>query len=559
MSEIEDITLPPGAAEYKSGLRKWLPMIVLSFALMIIVIDTTVLNVSLKVISQDLHTNLQGLQWVITAYALTLAALTITGGRLGDLFGRKRMFMLGAVIFAIGSLITSLSHSVGLMIGGEAVVEGVGAALMMPATASLLVANYKGRDRAVAFGIWGGIAAASSAIGPLVGGFLTTHYSWRWAFRINVFVALILLLGSLIIAESRDRAERRELDFLGVFLSATGLLLFVYGIIESSTYGWWRAKLAFEAFSIQVPGSLSPTPFALVAGALLLLAFAGWQRNIEKRGRTPLVSLSLFRNRQFAVGASVIAMLSLGMTGLIFAIPVFLQSVHNLDALHTGLALLPMSATMLVVAPGSAFLSKYITPKRLIQTGLFLAVVASIILHFAITPHATPATFIPGMIVFGMGMGLVMAQASNMTLSAVSVEKAGEASGVNNTLRQVGASFGSAIIGSVLLATLASSLVKGINQSPVIPTESKQQVASVLGSEAASIELGGVNQQETSQLPSETQNELTKIVHQGSADASATAILYTGMFTALGLGISVFLPNRKDLEKNESGQPAVGH
>src|SRR5579885_2171189 len=199
---VSNNVLPPGAAEYNSGLRKWLPMIVLSLALMIIVIDTTILNVSLRNIVNDLHTNLQGLQWVISAYALTLAALTITGGRLGDLFGRKKMFMLGAIIFAVGSFITSISHNVGMMISGESVIEGVGAALMMPATASLLVANYRGRDRAIAFGIWGGIAAASSALGPLVGGFLTTHFSWRWAFRINVFVAIILLLGSVIIAES---------------------------------------------------------------------------------------------------------------------------------------------------------------------------------------------------------------------------------------------------------------------------------------------------------------------------------------------------------------------
>jgi EmrB/QacA subfamily drug resistance transporter len=544
--------LPANAAEYKQGLRKWLPMVVLSLALMIIVIDTTVLNVSLKVIANDLHTNLQGLQWVITAYALTLAALTITGGRLGDLFGRKRMFMLGAIIFAIGSFITSLSHSVGMMISGEAVVEGIGAALMMPATASLLVANYKGRDRAIAFGIWGGIAAASSAIGPLVGGFLTTHYSWRWAFRINVFIALILLAGSLIIAESRDRAEKRELDFLGVGLSAAGLLLFVYGIIESSTYGWWRAKQAFQAFGMHVPGSLSPTPFALIAGALILAAFAWWQQHIESRGHTPLVSLRLFKNAQFAVGSSVIAMLSLGMTGLVFAIPVFLQSVRNLDALHTGLALLPMSATMLVVAPSSAALSKYITPKRLIQAGLVLAAIASVILHFSITATATPASFIPGMIVFGMGMGLVMAQASNMTLSAVSVEQAGEASGVNNTLRQVGASFGSAIIGSVLLATLASSLVSGINSSTVIPSQMKPQVSSAVATQAASVELGGVSQQETSRLPQDTQTELTSIVHRASAKASSTSILYTGFFITVGFGISFFLPNRKDLEKNES-------
>lgn len=530
-------------------MRKWLPMVVLSLALMIIVIDTTILNVSLKPIANDLHTNLQGLQWVIASYSLTLAALTITGGRLGDLFGRKRMFVLGAIIFATGSFITSISGNIGMMIFGESVIEGVGAALMMPATASLLVANYKGRDRAIAFGIWGGIAAASSAIGPIVGGFLTTNYSWRWAFRINVFVALVLLAGSLLIKESLDRAEKRELDFLGVVLSATGLLAFVYGIIESSTYGWWHAKLPFEAFGHALPAGLSPTPIGLIIGIVLLAIFGWWQYVAERQGRTPLVSLQLFRNTQFTSGATVVALLSLGMVGLIFAIPVFLQSVRNLDALHTGLALVPMSLTMLIVAPSSAFLSKHITPKRLIQAGLVLAASASVVLHYAITPAATASSFIPGMVLFGMGMGLVMAQASNLTLSAVSVEQAGEASGVNNTFRQIGSSFGSAIIGAVLLATLSTSLGAGIASSQAIPETAKPQLASAVAAQASNVELSGVSASTNDKLSPEVRTELTRIVHQASADGSRRAILYTGFFTSMGFLASFMLPNVKDLDK----------
>ncbi len=548
--------LPDNAAEFKSGLRKWMPMVVLSLALMIIIIDTTVLNVSLKVIARDLSTNLQGLQWVITAYALTLAAFTITGGRLGDLFGRKRMFVLGAIIFAIGSTITSFSHSVGMMISGESVIEGIGAALMMPATASLLVANYRGRDRAIAFGIWGGIAAASSAIGPIVGGFLTSTYSWRWAFRINVFVAAILILGSLLISESRDRTEKRELDFLGVILSATGLLAVVYGVIESSTYGWFKATGTYQFFNQSLPGGLSPTPIAILLGVLLLLVFGWWQSRIEQRGRTPLVSLRLFKNRQFSSGVSVMSMMSLGMTGLIFAIPVFLQSVRNLDAFHTGLALLPLSLTMLIVAPGSAFMSKHITPKRLIQAGLVIAVLASIVLHFSITPTAGPINFMPGMILFGIGMGLVMAQVSNLTLSAVSVEQAGEASGVNNTLRQVGSTFGSALIGAVLLTTLATSLSKGIQNSTAIPPLYKSKFSQTFSGQASSIELGGLANSPADVLPPQIENELTSIVHTASAEASSTAILYTGFFIAIGAGLSVFLPNVKDLEKAQE-KPAA--
>src|SRR5437763_1846108 len=190
---------PEGSSSEPRGLHKWGSLLVLSLALAIIIIDTTLLNVSLETLIRELHTTLQSLQWVISAYSLTLAALTVTGGRLGDIFGRKRMFMLGAFLFAVGSFIASISRSVPTLIAGESIIEGIGAAMMMPATASLLVAKYRGHDRALAFGVWGGVAAAASAIGPILGGFLTTHFSWRWGFRINVFVVAILLAGSVII------------------------------------------------------------------------------------------------------------------------------------------------------------------------------------------------------------------------------------------------------------------------------------------------------------------------------------------------------------------------
>jgi hypothetical protein len=362
-------------------------------------------------------------------------------------------------------------------------------------------------------------------------------------------VAIVLLLGSLIIAESRDRSEKRELDFAGVFLSAFGLLAFVYGVIESATYGWWHAKQAFSFFGHTLPFGLSPTPYGLLVGVLLLAAFCWWQINAENHGHTPLVSMHLFRNTQFTSGVTVITFLSLGMVGLIFAIPVFLQSVRNLDALHTGLALAPMSLTMLIVAPGSAFLSKHITPKRLIQFGLFTASLAGLVMYSAITPDATPANFVPGMILFGMGMGLVMAQASNLTLSAVSVEQAGEASGVNNTLRQVGSSFGSAIIGAVLLATMASSLATGIDNSQVIPAAVKPQIAQAVAAQSANVELGGVSSESQSALSPEIQGELKTIVNQASSDGSRKAILFTSFFVGLGFLASFLLPNVKDLDR----------
>jgi MFS family permease len=286
-----------------SPLRKWGSLVVLSLALAIIVIDTTLLNVSLKTIINDLHTTIEVMQWVITAYSLVLAAFTITGGRLGDLYGRKKMFMLGAVIFAVGSFLASISKNVGTMIAGEAIIEGIGAALMMPATASILVANFKGKERGIAFGIWGGIAPASSAIGPILGGWLTTNYSWRWGFRINVVVAAMLLLGSVIVRESRDTEEKNRIDFIGVILSALGMLSIVFAFIKANTYGWIKVKAPLMLFHHTLDlGSLSVVPLFIALGLVILVLFILWERYLERSGKTPLVSLELLKNYQFTVG-----------------------------------------------------------------------------------------------------------------------------------------------------------------------------------------------------------------------------------------------------------------
>src|SRR3954463_1401173 len=303
----------------ESTLRKWAPLPVLSLALAIVIIDTTLLNVSLSTLIRELHTNLQSLQWVISAYSMTLAALTVTGGRMGDLFGKSRMFRLGAILFAIGSLQASISNSVHILLIGESLIEGIGAALMMPATASLLVSRYRGHDRAVAFGIWGGVAAVASAVGPLLGGFLTTHYSWRWGFRINVFVVAILLAGSLIIGDEPPRRQRK-IDYGGVLLSGLGLLAVVFGIIESSSYGWIHALKPFAVAGWQLDlGGLSIVPFAIVLGVLILAGFVLWERRVEQGGGTPIVSLRIFRNRAFVAGASVVGVNMLSQNGLVFS------------------------------------------------------------------------------------------------------------------------------------------------------------------------------------------------------------------------------------------------
>ena len=536
----------------QSFFRKWAPVFILSLGLAIIIIDTTLLNVSLGNLIRDLNTDIQSIQWVITAYSLTLAALTITGGRLGDLFGRKKMFVLGAIIFAIGSFIASISTSVNMMIIGESIIEGVGAALMMPATASLLVSTYKGRDRAIAMGMWGGVAGAASAIGPILGGFLTSNYSWRWGFRINVFVAIILVLGSLIIKECRDKEEKRSLDFLGVILSSFGMLFFVFGIIESSKYGWWRAKEIFTAFGHSLNfGDISIVPYSILLGLIFIILFVFWELKVAKSKNTPLVSMTLFKNQQFTSSLVTTSVMAIGQAGIIFSFPIFFQAVRGFDAYQTGLAFLPMSITSFLVAPLSVIFSKKVSPKRMIQVGLFISILSSIVLRNALVVDAVAKDFIPGMILYGLGMGLMMAQISNMSLSAVSVEEAGEASGVNNTFRQIGSTLGSAIIGAALLTALSTNMANGVKESKIIPEQAKVQISEAVSSQASNIDFGGGAKLSTN-TPPVIANEITKISHQATTDANRMALLYAILFTSIGFIVSFKLPGSKDIELNKS-------
>ncbi len=556
----------------ESFFKKWGPVFVLSLALAIILIDATLLNVSLETITKELNTDFQSLQWVITAYSLTIAALTITGGRLGDLFGRKKMFIIGALLFAVGSFIASISTNVATMIIGESIIEGIGAALMMPATASILVSKYKGRDRGIAFGIWGGVAGASTAVGPLLGGYLTTYYSWRWGFRINVIVALVLIVGSIVIKEYREKVEKPSLDFVGVVLSSVGMLSFVYGIIEASKYGWWTAKAAFTIFGQTYDlWGYSITPFAMAIGVIILTAFMMWEKRVERSGKTPLVSLHLFTNKQYVSSVTTTALFSLVQAGLIFSVPVFLQSVRGFSAFDTGLAMIPLSIMAFISAPIAGVLSHKIPPKRLVQVGLALFITGYAILYMSLNVNAVASDLALSFAVMGLGMGLMMSSISNLALSAVSAEQSGEASGVNNTLRQIGSTLGTAVIGSVMLTVAAANITSGINSSTVIPNNLKGIVIQVAAEQASGASDKAAIQKRIGQLIAEKSpsvgsgnqttdfskmakigEEMTSISNQSVTSANKESLAYAIVFGVVALISTIWLPDGThiDFEKN---------
>jgi EmrB/QacA subfamily drug resistance transporter len=531
-------------------LIKWAPLLVLGLALTIIILDTTILNVTLRTIIVDLRTDIQSIQWVITAYSLMLAAFTITGGRLGDLFGRKKMFVLGAIIFAVGSFMTSIARTVGFMTAGEAIIEGMGAALMIPATASLLRSTYRGRDLSIAFGIWGGIIAGSAALGPVIGGWFTTYYSWRWAFRINVGVAAVLVVSSVLIKEYKETLSRPTIDFVGILLSATGMLSLVFGFIQSSTYGWLHKRQPLVIFGNTVNlGHYSPTPLFILFGLIVLALFMYWEVHRESQQKTPLISPGLFKNTTFVTGSAVSAFLALGQSGLSFSVPVYLQSVLNLSPIETGVAMVPMTALIVVSAPLSGYLAKFITPKRIIQLGILIDLCGFIVLRQSLAIGATEWRLAPGFALFGFGVGLIFGQASNLTLSAISVEQSGEASGVTTTLRSLGQTLGSAILGAVLISALGANLIQGVTSSSVIPETVKPQIETAMSTQASNIEFGSGANFGTVQIPTVIRNEVTAISHQATVDASRSSLGYGILFILLTLFISVKLPDGQIIEK----------
>src|SRR3954452_10106457 len=324
---------------------QWVVLAVTIVAAFIVVLDNTILNVAIPTILRDLHTRLPSLQWVITGYALTFAALLIIGGRLGDVYGHRNVFIVGAALFGVGSLLASVSKSVGELILGEAIIEGIGASLMLPATLAIMSATFTGRVRATAFAAWGATAGVAAAVGPVVGGFLTTNYSWRWSFRINVIVAPVAMLGAIFFMKHTTRAGRRgRRDIPGAGLLAIVMFLLVFGLSQGSVYGWWEP---LEDVSVlghrvwQLTAVVSVIPFVFVASALFLAAFVWLERVKTRQARDPLFQFEHFRLATYRYGLITSMVVAMGQLGVSFALPVFLRDGKHLTAARNGLWMLP--------------------------------------------------------------------------------------------------------------------------------------------------------------------------------------------------------------------------
>ena len=519
-------------SKYATPKNRWYALVIIALGLAIVIIDNTVLNVSVPYILRDLGIGFGTLQWAISGYSLTIAAVLITVGRLGEIYGYKRMFLIGILIFVIGSFTASESHSAFTFILGRALIQAVGAAITLTSALSLLATTFKGHERAVAFGIWGSVAGASAAIGPLLGGYLTTYFSWRWSLRINIIVGLLALIGSVLIMESR-RQEETCFDWKGTILSALSLFTLVFGFIQGRALGWWHASATLSWW----PLSLSPIPFIFLLGLILFYAFYRHERRYEERS-CPLVRFSIFRHRGFSMGLGILVLLALGQFGTFLVLPIFLENVLGLNALQVGLALLSISVSLFVFGSISGFLARRINVKWIAFTGITILGVGSALLISSLSITTTVASLIPALIVFGVGFGLGFSQLNNIIISSAPDEMTGEASALSMTVRQVGFAIGIALVGALLAGSLAANVQRNVAADSSIPSAQKQGVISSLGSvniEGGDI-FGGLDINQ-SIMPAVKHDVRSALV-----SASRTAIAVNVVVAFLAALVAFFLP-----------------
>jgi MFS family permease len=532
-------------------------ILILGTAQFVMVLDTTVMNVSISQVVADLDTTVPAVQLAITAYALVMAAFMLTGAKLGDMFGRRRIFAIGLGIYGTGSLITALSPNIGVLLVGWSFVEGIGAVLVIPAIAALTATNYAGRERALAFGLLGGIAGAGVAAGPLIGGFVTSAWTWRVVFAgETVVVAAILAFG---VRRVRDgpAAAREKLDVIGAALSAFGLGLAVFGILKSSQWGLITPTGALTIGGTEItPFGLSVVPFLIAAGVGVLALFRRREQRQMRLGRPPLLSPDLLGVPQLRGGLLMFVSSYLLMAGTFFVLPLYLQLVLGKDALDTGIAILPISIAMIVAAVAGARLAARISPRGIVRIGLVLLFVGLIALMSSISPSLASPIFSIALAFFGAGIGLVVSQIGNVVMSSVDESRSSEVGGLQGASQSLGSSLGTALIGAILLAGLTSGFHERVQADPAIPSGLQREIVS--GTEEGVPMISQQVAEKTAKKAGLPQARVeTVVAHYGDAqiDALKRALIAASIFALVALWLAGDLPG-VPLARSDAAEPA---
>jgi len=469
-------------------MKSWVAVAILASAQFVMVLDSSVMNVSISQIVADLNTTIEGVQLAITTYTLVMAAFMLVGAKLGDILGRERVFAIGLLVYGTGSLITAFAPNLLVLLFGWSLVEGLGAVLVVPAIAALIAANYEGKERALAYGIIGGIAAAAVAAGPLIGGWVTTNYTWRLVFVGEVVIVLVILAMRKRLRPSPATVPVPHLDVVGAALSASGLGLVVLGVLQSGSWGWIRPRNPPVIGGHELtPLGFSVVPFMILGGLGLLALFATWEERQKRLGRDALLDLALLKIETLKAGTSTLVMQQLVLLGTFFVLPVYLQVVLGLDAFEAGKRLVPMSVAMLIAALAGPRMAARRSPRRVAQAGLVALVLGTVIMLATIDVELVGIGFALGLAAFGVGAGLLASQLGNIIMSSVEPSQTNEAGGLQGTAQNLGASLGTALIGAVLLGGLTAGFATTIENDVALPAELRVQVAALARSEGLAV------------------------------------------------------------------------
>ncbi|MEV8630682.1 DHA2 family efflux MFS transporter permease subunit [Streptosporangium sp. NPDC051023] len=529
-----------------NGRARWAGLAFIALAVAMIISSVTITNVAVPQIIGDLGLSSTGAQWVQESYALVFAALLLTFGRLADRLGRRRLLLTGVTLFAVTSLLASAATS-GPMLVGARIVQGVGGAMIFPTTLSLLNAGFRGRDRATAFAVWGATIGGMAALGPLVGGWLTTDLSWRWAFGINIPVAVAVVAGVLaFVPESREADTRRGADVIGAVLSTLGFGLLVFGLVEGRVYGWWRAIEPFAVGGWDWPLAISPVPIAFAASALALTAFVLVERARNRRGDVALLDLSLLSITSFRNGNIAALIVSLGEFGVLFALPLWMQFVLGYSPLQTGVALLPLAVGSFAASAFASPLSRSRGPAFVVRLGLLLEIVGIAGLGLVVSADTPWALPVPFLFCYGMGIGLATAQLTGVVLAEVPVERSGQGSGTQSTVRQIGSALGIAVLGTLLFAGLSADLGHRLSQMDGLDPARREQIVSAVQRSAGAAIAG------LSRVP-----QIAVAARESFAVGTRYAAFGAAGFLAVGLLASLSLGGgrvEEDLETDGAGR-----
>ncbi len=509
-------------------------MPIIALAVSIIIMDATIVNVVLPVLIRDISLTVSQAEWVNSIYALVFAALLITVGRIGDVVGRRRLLIIGILIFGTASVLAAASGN-GTMLIAARLAQGVGGAMILPATLSTVNALFTGRERGIAFAIWGSTIGGMAAVGPLLGGWLATDFSWRWAFLINVPVAIIVLVGTLLwVPETRDPHAQRGTDVPGVILSIGGLGGIVFGLIEAQRYGWWQTTERLTLGGFTWTWQVSPAPIAFVLGIIVMVAFVLVERSRARRNRPVLLDLTLLRIRSFRYGAIAALIVALGEFGMLFTLPLYLQGALGYTALGTGLIVLALAVGTFLISGGSAQLTRRLGGRGVVRVGLALEVIAVAGLALSISASANAWALAAWLFLYGIGVGMATAQLTSVILADVPVAQSGQASGLQSTVRQLGSALGIAILGTILITTLSTATAANLRSVAGLDAPAQNQIVSLVhGSAGAAIpEIGSMPGGGTT---AQSAAEEAMVTAARVTTLSAAGVILLGLLSTLGL------------------------